>query len=143
MTVGPWREMDSKKLSLPEQRKDYGTVKAFYRFCEMGLSEEVPAIQHRTSEYVDGAQEAILRFLRTRASFLWEGDASVNVSRIKLSTWHKCTKPNYIVRHGREEDIRHLEQDGRNPRKRKRRNTRSAEEVDIDDRSDENVDVNG
>lgn len=110
----------------------------------MGLSKNVPAIQHRTSEYMDEAQEDILRFLRTRASFLWEGDASVYVSRMKVSTWHKCTKPNYILRYGTAQDIRLLQEEGRNSRKRKcRKDARSAEEVDIDDSSDENVDVNG
>lgn len=127
-TVGPWREMDPKSLPSRKQRDDFGVIKGFYNFCEMGLEENVPVLEERTPEYIQDVQRDILEFLQLRASFLFQNQ-SVNVARMKVSTWHKCTKPSYIRKHGRPSDIAYLQEDARD-RVRKRRKVVTEETDD-------------
>ncbi len=112
--IKPWRSLSPKMMS-KKQREAYGKIRSFFQYCEKALGT-VPPERGRTRTWFRKANDEILLFLQSRVQYVFRND--FRTEGMKLSTWHRYTKPANILKLGTASDKEHAESDSR---KRKRR----------------------
>lgn len=92
--IPPYRSLVPRKMSSVKQQRDYSVLKTFFKFCEQGLTTNVPEVSLRTSSYMDGAYKEISLYLEKMVPHT-RAEARIRA----VSTWSKLVKPSMLRKH--------------------------------------------